>query len=63
MKNPTPLREKFEQIADYYQALINNGTIMPGHKIPSVDEIACIFDVARNTAWAAVKELKRRDLA
>lgn len=62
MDNPTPLREKFEQIADYYQTLINGGQIMPGHKIPSVDEIANTFDVARNTAWAAVKELKRRNL-
>lgn len=62
MTNPTPLREKFEQIADYYQALINGGEIMPGHKIPSVDEIAATFDVARNTAWKAGQELKRRNL-
>ena len=62
MSNPIPLREKFEQIADYYQALINGGQIMPGHKVPSVDDIAITFDVARNTAWAAIRELKRRNL-
>lgn len=62
MANPIPLREKFEQIADYYQALINCGGIMPGHKLPSVDEIAVTFDVARNTAWKAGQELKRRNL-
>lgn len=62
MNHPAPLREKYEQIADYYQALINGGDIMPGHRIPSVDDIAEVFGVARNTAWSAVKELKRREL-
>jgi DNA-binding GntR family transcriptional regulator len=59
---PVPIRTKPEQIADYYQAQISTGQIMPGRKLPSASEIAETFGVARNTALTAFKELERRNL-
>ena len=62
MAEPTPIRSKPEQIADHYQRLINDGTILPGHRLPSSTEIAQIFGVGRNTAQEALRELKHRNL-
>jgi DNA-binding FadR family transcriptional regulator len=59
---PIQIRTKPEQIADYYQRLINSGEIMPGHKLPSASQIAKQFGVGRNTALGVFKELDRRQL-
>lgn len=62
MPNPTRLRLKSEQIADYLAAEMTAGRITPGDKLPSLDAIAEMFGVANNTAGAAVAELKRQGL-
>ena len=62
MAELTPIRSKPEQIADHYQRLINDGTILPGHRLPSATEIAQVFGVGRSTALEALRELKHRNL-
>lgn len=62
MNKPAAIKTKPEQIADYYQALIHGGQIPPGHKLPTVAEIAQTFGVARGTVIAAFRELDRREL-
>ncbi|MEO3862659.1 GntR family transcriptional regulator [Acrocarpospora sp. B8E8] len=57
---PIPL---YRQIADILAALIKNGELAPGEKIPSEDELSGVFGVARGTARSAHRELRERGLA
>lgn len=53
---------RHEQIADYYAALMAEGRILPGYKLPSVEQIRETWTVGRETAHKALRELQRRDL-
>jgi GntR family transcriptional regulator len=48
----------YEQIADHYRALIRNGQLAPGEKLPSISEIASEWGVARATASQAINRLQ-----
>jgi len=61
MPEPKILR-RHEQIADYYAGLMQEGRILPGYKLPSVEEIRGTWLVGRETAHNAIRELQRRDL-
>jgi len=62
MTDPALIRTKPQQIADYYQGLINAGAIMPGHRLPPATEIAETFGVAKRTAQTALQILRQRNL-
>lgn len=53
---------RHEQIADYYAGLMAEGRILPGYKLPSVEEIRGTWTVGRGTAHEALRELQRRGL-
>lgn len=56
------VKRRYEQIADYYAALMDEGRIMPGYRLPSVEQIRATWTVGRETAHDALKELQRRGL-
>jgi GntR family transcriptional regulator len=57
--SPTPL---YVQVADILAERITAGTLKRGRPIPSETMIREEFGIARNTARAAVAELRRREL-
>lgn len=61
---PAELRtlRRHEQIADYYARLMDEGRILPGYKLPSVEEIRATWTVGRETAHKAIRELEQRGL-
>lgn len=50
------------RVADDIARRINSGEYPPGHQLPSVSEIGEIYNVARSTAYRAVRELHQRNL-
>ena len=58
----TRVKRRYEQIADYYAGLIAEGRIMPGYRLPSVEQIRETWSVGRQTAHDALKELQARGL-
>lgn len=50
------------QIANHYRKLIEQGELQPGHRIPSVREMADHWNVARTTAARALKTLQAEGL-
>jgi GntR family transcriptional regulator len=62
MVDPLSMTPVYVQIADIIAARIKAGELKPGRPIPSETQLVQEFQVARNTARAAVAELRRRDL-
>lgn len=56
-------KPKNVQIADYYHALIEEGRILPGYRLPSIEEVRGTWQVSRDTAHAAMRELEARGVA
>ncbi|MER6592090.1 GntR family transcriptional regulator [Micromonospora purpureochromogenes] len=52
----------YRRVADDIEAKIRSGEYGPGQQLPSVSEIGEIYNVARSTAYRAVKELHERNL-
>ncbi|MEU7675351.1 GntR family transcriptional regulator [Micromonospora taraxaci] len=52
----------YRRVADDIELKIRSGEYRPGHQLPSVSEIGEIYNVARSTAYRAVKELHDRNL-
>ncbi|MEU1842316.1 MULTISPECIES: GntR family transcriptional regulator [Micromonospora] len=50
------------RVADDIEAKIRTGDYAPGQQLPSVSEIGELYNVARSTAYRAVKELHARNL-
>jgi GntR family transcriptional regulator len=50
------------QLADIIAARIEAGELLPGRPIPSENTLVQEFGIARNTARAAVAELRERGL-
>lgn len=48
----------YRQIAAILRGRIENGTIPPGRRIPSIVDLEAEFDVARDTIRKAVQTLK-----
>ncbi|MEK8109662.1 GntR family transcriptional regulator [Micromonospora zamorensis] len=49
-------------MADDIEQKIRSGEYSPGQQLPSVSEIGELYNVARSTAYRAVKELHERNL-
>ncbi|MEV0214948.1 GntR family transcriptional regulator [Micromonospora sp. NPDC050695] len=49
-------------MADDIEQKIRSGEYSPGQRLPSVSEIGELYNVARSTAYRAVKELHDRNL-
>ncbi|MDG4756526.1 MULTISPECIES: GntR family transcriptional regulator [unclassified Micromonospora] len=49
-------------MADDIEQKIRSGEYSPGQQLPSVSEIGELYNVARSTAYRAVKELHDRNL-
>ncbi|WP_244236158.1 GntR family transcriptional regulator [Micromonospora inaquosa] len=49
-------------MADDIEQKIRSGEYAPGQQLPSVSEIGELYNVARSTAYRAVKELHERNL-
>ncbi|MEH0933017.1 GntR family transcriptional regulator [Micromonospora sp. CPCC 205558] len=49
-------------MADDIEQKIRSGEYVPGQQLPSVSEIGELYNVARSTAYRAVKELHERNL-
>jgi DNA-binding transcriptional regulator YhcF (GntR family) len=54
--DPTP---PFEQIRSQIQAMASAGTLPPGHRLPSVRQLARDLGIAPNTAARAYRELEQ----
>ncbi|GHJ17816.1 GntR family transcriptional regulator [Micromonospora sp. AKA38] len=52
----------YRRVADDIEAKIRSGEYAPGRQLPSVSEIGELYNVARSTAYRAVKELHARNL-
>ncbi|PZG00665.1 GntR family transcriptional regulator [Micromonospora deserti] len=52
----------YRRVADDIEQKIRSGEYSPGQQLPSVSEIGQIYNVARSTAYRAVKELHTRNL-
>ncbi|MFY1596192.1 GntR family transcriptional regulator [Micromonospora sp. WMMD737] len=52
----------YRRVADDIERKIRSGEFPPGHQLPSVSEIGELYNVARSTAYRAVKELHARNL-
>lgn len=52
----------YRRVADDIEQKIRSGEYSPGQQLPSVSEIGELYNVARSTAYRAVKELHERDL-
>ena len=50
------------RVADDIEQKIRSGEYSPGQQLPSVSEIGELYNVARSTAYRAVKELHERNL-
>lgn len=51
-------KKTYEKVADQIKAMIENGSISPGDKLPSVVELAEQFNVGRGTVREALTALK-----
>ncbi|MFI5484964.1 GntR family transcriptional regulator [Micromonospora echinaurantiaca] len=52
----------YRRVADDIEQKIRSGEYSPGQQLPSVTEIGELYNVARSTAYRAVKELHARNL-
>ncbi|WP_430497211.1 GntR family transcriptional regulator [Micromonospora trifolii] len=52
----------YRRVADDIEQKIRSGAYSPGQQLPSVSEIGELYNVARSTAYRAVKELHERNL-
>ncbi|KAB1946616.1 GntR family transcriptional regulator [Micromonospora sp. ALFpr18c] len=52
----------YRRVADDIEQKIRSGEYSPGQQLPSVSEIGELYNVARSTAYRAVKELHDRNL-
>ncbi|MEW1586671.1 GntR family transcriptional regulator [Micromonospora vinacea] len=52
----------YRRVADDIEQKIRTGEYSPGQQLPSVSEIGELYNVARSTAYRAVKELHERNL-
>ncbi|MEU1250190.1 GntR family transcriptional regulator [Micromonospora arida] len=52
----------YRRVADDIEQKIRAGEYLPGQQLPSVSEIGELYNVARSTAYRAVKELHERNL-
>ncbi|MEU1750453.1 MULTISPECIES: GntR family transcriptional regulator [Micromonospora] len=52
----------YRRVADDIEQKIRSGEYLPGQQLPSVSEIGELYNVARSTAYRAVKELHERNL-
>lgn len=50
----------YEQVSNYLEIMIEKGTLQPGSKIPSEQELCELFDTSRITVRRAIKELSDR---
>lgn len=53
----------YVQLADLLAAKIESGEYAPGQRLPSADELAEEYDIARNTAAKGLRLLRDRRLA
>ncbi|WP_433311899.1 GntR family transcriptional regulator [Micromonospora sp. CA-269861] len=52
----------YRRVADDIEQKIRSGEYSAGQQLPSVSEIGELYNVARSTAYRAVKELHERNL-
>ncbi|MGW1057850.1 GntR family transcriptional regulator [Micromonospora rubida] len=52
----------YRRVADDIEQRIRSGEYPSGHQLPSVTELGEIYNIARSTAYRAVKELHVRNL-
>ncbi|MEU4480255.1 GntR family transcriptional regulator [Micromonospora sp. NPDC023966] len=52
----------YRRVADDIEGRIRSGEYAPGQQLPSVSEIGELYNVARSTAYRAVRELHARNL-
>jgi GntR family transcriptional regulator len=52
----------YRRVADDIEQKIRSGEYPSGHQLPSVSELGEIYNIARSTAYHAVKELHERNL-
>ncbi|MCG5443252.1 GntR family transcriptional regulator [Micromonospora sp. NIE79] len=52
----------YRRVADDIEQKIRSGEYSPGQQLPSVSEIGELYNVARSTAYRAVKELHEQNL-
>ncbi|WP_433343779.1 GntR family transcriptional regulator [Micromonospora sp. CA-111912] len=52
----------YRRVADDIEQRIRSGEYPGGHQLPSVSELGEIYNIARSTAYRAVKELHTRNL-
>lgn len=64
VSSPPAMRAKrtHEQIAEYYATLIQEGRILPGYRLPSVEQIRITWTVGRETAHKALRHLETQGL-
>jgi len=48
--------------ADDIEQKIRSGEYPPGYQLPSITELGSIYNIARSTAYRAIKELHERNL-
>ncbi len=48
----------FEQVRDLIRGQVDDGTLVPGHRLPPVRSLAASLDLAPNTVARAYKELE-----
>ena len=52
----------YEQVSNYLEILIDKGSLNPGAKIPSEQELCSLFDTSRITVRRAIKELSDKGI-
>ena len=57
LATPKPIRRAYEQVADQIRAGINNGSLLPGTRLPSEGELAEQFRTSRSTVREALRLL------
>ncbi len=57
-----PVRRAYEQVADQLRELIAQGTLRPGERLPTENELARQFGVSRATVREALRVLSAQDL-
>lgn len=53
---------KYKAIVDWVKALIEDGTIQPGEKLNSENELASLFQMSRQTVRHAISELEKEQI-
>lgn len=60
--NPNSSKPKYQQLIDYIVSSIENGTLTRGQQLPSINEIANKFSMARMTVTKAYYDLQEKGL-